>query len=476
MLVVYLGALAFLLRRGLLAPRRSHVGDRQRVRSGRTSDALGRSGLPNDHPPHGRHRGGRHGRRTSSLAFPLAYYAARVVTPRFRNALLIAVVLPLWANYLVRVFAWRLILTPNGFLNWLAERTGIGSLQIGNSNWAVWLSFTYLWLPFMVLPIYAALERVPESFLEASGDLGREGMDHVPRASCSRWSCPGIVAGSIFSFSLTLGDYIAPEPRRRTRSSSATSSSTTSALPNNLRSAAAFAMVPVVDHGRLPAAGEAARAPSRRCRRAVESRGGARRDPGRAPGCALAFLYIPLRDRRALRVQRQRRADVADRGLHDEVVRHRLAQRRRARSAGELAWRSRSIATVLALILGSRRPSRCTGSGSSGATPSRSLLVLPIALPGIVTAIALNSAIDTFGHPVRPAHDLHRPRDVLHRRRLQQRARAAAPDADLAGRGLDGPRRRRVADVPLRDVPRDPHGAHRRRRCWRSRCRSTRSS
>ena len=74
------------------------------------------------------------------LAFPLAYYAARLATPRMRNALLIAVVLPLWANYLVRVFAWRLILTPNGFLNWLVESIGLGSLQVGKSNWAIWIT------------------------------------------------------------------------------------------------------------------------------------------------------------------------------------------------------------------------------------------------------------------------------------------------------------------------------------------------
>jgi putative spermidine/putrescine transport system permease protein len=144
------------------------------------------------------------------LAFPLAYYAARLATPRVRNTLLIAVVLPLWANYLVRVFAWRIILTRNGLLNWLAELTGIGSLQIGNSNWAVWLAFVYLWLPFVVLPIYGALERVPESFLEASGDLGARGWTTFRRVVFPL-VLPGIVAGSIFSFSLTLGDYITPE-------------------------------------------------------------------------------------------------------------------------------------------------------------------------------------------------------------------------------------------------------------------------
>ena len=144
------------------------------------------------------------------LAFPLAYYAARLATPRMRNALLIAVVLPLWANYLVRVFAWKLILTPNGFLNWLVESIGLGSLQVGKSNWAIWITSVYLWLPFTLLPIYAAIERVPDSLLEASGDLGGRGWFTFRRVVFPL-IVPGIVAGSIFSFSLTLGDYIVPE-------------------------------------------------------------------------------------------------------------------------------------------------------------------------------------------------------------------------------------------------------------------------
>jgi putative spermidine/putrescine transport system permease protein len=143
------------------------------------------------------------------LAFPLAYYAARLATPRVRNALLIAVVLPLWANYLVRIFAWRIILTPNGFLNWLSELVGL-NLQVGRSNWAIWLTSAYLWLPFTLLPIYAALERVPDSLLEASGDLGARGWFTFRRVLFPL-VLPGLVAGSIFSFSLTLGDYIAPE-------------------------------------------------------------------------------------------------------------------------------------------------------------------------------------------------------------------------------------------------------------------------
>jgi putative spermidine/putrescine transport system permease protein len=178
------------------------------------------------------------------LAFPLAYYAARLATPRTRNAILIAVVLPLWANYLVRVFAWRLILTPSGFLNWLVELTGFGSLQIGNSNWAIWLTFVYLWLPFTLLPIYGALERVPTSYLEASNDLGARGWMTFRRVVFPL-IVPGIVAGSIFSFSLTLGDYIAPSLVGNTKFIGNVIYDNVG-VANNVPFAAAFAFVPVL--------------------------------------------------------------------------------------------------------------------------------------------------------------------------------------------------------------------------------------
>jgi putative spermidine/putrescine transport system permease protein len=178
------------------------------------------------------------------LAFPLAYHAARIATPRMRNALLIAVVLPLWANYLVRVFAWRIILTPNGFLNWLAGSVGLGSLQLGRSNWAVWLTSVYLWLPFTLLPIYSALERVPESYLEASGDLGARGWFTFRRVVFPL-ILPGIVAGSIFSFSLTLGDYIVPELVGNTQFIGNVIYDNVG-VAGNIPLAAAFALVPIV--------------------------------------------------------------------------------------------------------------------------------------------------------------------------------------------------------------------------------------
>ncbi len=143
------------------------------------------------------------------LAFPIAYYMARVASPRVRGLLVIAVLMPLWAAYLVKVYAWRTILQGNGFLEWVLGPFGIagpGLDEIANT----WLVLSYLWLPYMILPIYAGLERIPSSLLEASADLGGR-----PGATFRRVILPlvfpALVAGSIFTFSLTLGDYITPD-------------------------------------------------------------------------------------------------------------------------------------------------------------------------------------------------------------------------------------------------------------------------
>lgn len=143
------------------------------------------------------------------LALPIAYYAARVASRSLRTALLLSLTLPLWSSYLVRVYAWRVILTEGGLLDWVSHGLGLGSLQLGFSNWSLWIVFSYLWLPFVVLPIFTALERVPDSLLEASSDLGAKWWVTVRRVVLPL-AVPGIVAGSVFAFSLTLGDYIAP--------------------------------------------------------------------------------------------------------------------------------------------------------------------------------------------------------------------------------------------------------------------------
>jgi putative spermidine/putrescine transport system permease protein len=145
----------------------------------------------------------------AAVAFPFAYFMARIASRRTRAFLFVAVTLPLWSSYLVRVYAWRLILAHDGALNWSLQKLGLPAANIGYSNWAVWLIFTYVWLPFMILPVYGALERVPDSFLEASRDLGAGGWTTFRRVLLPL-ALPGVIAGSIFTFSLTLGDYITP--------------------------------------------------------------------------------------------------------------------------------------------------------------------------------------------------------------------------------------------------------------------------
>jgi putative spermidine/putrescine transport system permease protein len=183
------------------------------------------------------------------IAFPFAYFAARLASKRMQAVLFVLVLLPLWSSYLARVYAWRLILSKDGALNWTTDKLHLGSLNLGYSNTAIWIVFSYIWLPFMITPIWAAIERVPDSLLEASSDLG-----------ASRWTTfrrvllplawPGIVAGSIFTFSLTLGDYITP-----TLVGGASSDFignvvySNVGVANNVPFAAAFATIPVVVMG-----------------------------------------------------------------------------------------------------------------------------------------------------------------------------------------------------------------------------------
>jgi putative spermidine/putrescine transport system permease protein len=143
------------------------------------------------------------------LAFPFAYFMARVATRRVQTILFAAVLLPLWASYLARVYAWILILNHSGLLNWSLRSIGLPPANIGYTNVAMWLVFSYIWLPFMIIPVYAALERVPESLLEAAADLGARRWRAV-RDVVLPLALPGVAAGSIFTFSLTLGDYITP--------------------------------------------------------------------------------------------------------------------------------------------------------------------------------------------------------------------------------------------------------------------------
>jgi putative spermidine/putrescine transport system permease protein len=143
------------------------------------------------------------------LAFPLAYYMARVASRRVQTLVFAAVLLPLWASYLARLYAWILILNHSGLLNWSLQSIGLPPANIGYTTVAMWVVFSYIWLPFMIIPTYAALERVPGSLLEAAADLGARQWRTV-RDVVLPLVVPGIAAGSIFTFSLTLGDYITP--------------------------------------------------------------------------------------------------------------------------------------------------------------------------------------------------------------------------------------------------------------------------
>ncbi len=183
------------------------------------------------------------------LAVPFAFFAARIAPKRLQAALFVAVLIPLWSSYLVRVYSWRLILAKDGILNWTLGNVGLGSLNIGYSNWAMWIVFSYIWLPFMILPVWAAIERVPDSYIEASADLGARGWQTF-RSVLFPLILPGIAAGSIFTFSLTLGDFITPTLVGGAGSSFIGNVVFESVgIANNVPFAAAFATVPLAVMG-----------------------------------------------------------------------------------------------------------------------------------------------------------------------------------------------------------------------------------
>ena len=176
------------------------------------------------------------------LAFPIAFFMAKVASARVRGLLVVGILMPLWASYLVKVYAWRVILSEDGILNWALGPLGIKGPGFGFV--ATWLVFSYLWLPYMILPIYAGLERIPASMLDASGDLGgRPGTTF--RRVVLPLAFPAVVAGSIFTFSLTLGDYITPQLVSSTQFIGNVVYANVG-IANNLPLAAAFATVPVV--------------------------------------------------------------------------------------------------------------------------------------------------------------------------------------------------------------------------------------
>jgi putative spermidine/putrescine transport system permease protein len=192
------------------------------------------------------------------LAFPIAYYAARYAKGHWKAAFYLGVMLPLWSSYLVKVYAWKLILAKEGILGWAAEQTqaswvidgllaipGLEGSSLSTSPIGTFAVFVYIWLPYMILPMQAALERVPNSMLEASADLG------ATRAQTFRTvilplALPGVIAGSIFTFSLTLGDYIIPQIIGNSANFIGMAVYQLQGTAGNIPLAAAFAVVPIV--------------------------------------------------------------------------------------------------------------------------------------------------------------------------------------------------------------------------------------
>lgn len=191
------------------------------------------------------------------LAFPLAYFAARRASPRAKAVLYLAVLLPLWSSFLIRVYAWKLILAQEGIVNWVFEQLGLGGVLdallalpgIGGPSLAIstagmFLAFVYVWLPYMVLPIQTALERVPRSLTEASGDLGARPWQTFWNVTLPL-AIPGVVAGSIFTFSLTLGDFVVPTVLGNSSFFIGQAVLSFQGSSGNVPLAAAFTMVPI---------------------------------------------------------------------------------------------------------------------------------------------------------------------------------------------------------------------------------------
>lgn len=192
------------------------------------------------------------------IAFPIAYYAARFAKGRWKALFYLGVMLPLWSSYLVKVYAWKLILAREGILTWFADKAGAGPLlgraldeqwfggsSLSTSPVGTFIVFVYIWMPYMILPMQAALERVPGSMLEAAADLGAS-RGQTFRTVILPLALPGIVAGSIFTFSLTLGDYIIPQIIGNSARFIGLAVYQFQGTAGNLPLAAAFAVVPIV--------------------------------------------------------------------------------------------------------------------------------------------------------------------------------------------------------------------------------------
>ena len=195
------------------------------------------------------------------LAFPIAYFAARYARGKWKALFYLGIMLPLWSSYLVKIYAWKLILAKEGILTWLFAKLHlswlleawlslpvVGGTSLSVSFTGTFIVFVYVWLPFMVLPVQAALERVPGNLVEASSDLGAS-PGQTFRNVLFPLALPGIVAGSIFTFSLTLGDYIIPQIIGTSRLFIGQAVYAQQGTAGNIPLAAAFTVVPIVVMG-----------------------------------------------------------------------------------------------------------------------------------------------------------------------------------------------------------------------------------
>ncbi len=195
------------------------------------------------------------------IAFPIAYYAARFARGKTKALFYLAVMMPLWSSYLVKVYAWKLILAKEGIITWAAGGLGLGGALeallatpvIGGSSLSfsyigTFLVLLYIWLPYMILPLQAALERVPKNFIEASADLGATPRQTF-RTVILPLAMPGVIAGSIFTFSLTLGDYIIPQIVGNSRPFIGQAVYTLQGTAGDIPLAAAFTVVPMLIMG-----------------------------------------------------------------------------------------------------------------------------------------------------------------------------------------------------------------------------------
>ncbi len=326
------------------------------------------------------------------LAFPIAYYMARVASPRVRGLMVVAVLMPLWASYLVKAYSWRLILSEDGVLNWFLAPFGLRGPGLGEGMVGLWIVFTYLWLPYMILPIYAGLERIPASLLEASADLGGRSFTTFRRVVLPL-AFPAVVAGSIFTFSLTLGDYIAPGLVTTTQFIG-TLILSRFGVPD-LPLAAALSIVPLaIMVGYLLVARRLGR-----LRGAVMSGRLGRGALGLVSIAVLAFMYFPLALIVVYAFNESGTSAWPPSGISLRWIALAL-ENSGLRQAFITSLAAALGATLIALLLGTLAALAVARYQFFGREAISFVVIFPIALPGIVTGMALSTTFATTGVPL----------------------------------------------------------------------------